>query len=104
VQELLRERNTTNAKLRDLEATAKVDQAVKEGYITPAMRVWALQLCAAAPAKFEEVILKGKPAFGHVLELTSFGDLPGTVTETAAHKSDEEKMSAMLGIPVDRLK
>ncbi|MBE2277411.1 MAG: hypothetical protein IAE87_14100 [Rhodobacteraceae bacterium] len=45
MRELLADRNNRIATMRESEASAKVEAAMRDGHLTPAMRSWATALC-----------------------------------------------------------
>lgn len=74
---------TLSAKASGSEASVVVDQAIKDGKITPAQKAWALDYCAREPAKFGDFI-KNQPtilANGRVQPKTPDGKEPALTDE-----------------------
>lgn len=67
VQAMLSERNTTLATITEERAEARVKDAMARGYLSPAMRGWALALCKSDEASFEEFLGKSIPHFASVV-------------------------------------
>ena len=103
VQELLADRNAHIATLQEVEAKAKVERALKDGHITPAMRGWATALCAQDPSSFDAFLEKSPAPFAHFLRPVQLA--PITTTGTASAASPEaEAICAQLGIETSALK
>ncbi len=99
--ELLRDRNSRIATMSEEVASAKVQDALKKGYITPAMRGWAMALCAQDPDSFDAFIAKSTPAYAHLTKPSHMtGAPPG---KTATGRSDDNDAAAAiyaeLGLP-----
>lgn len=67
MRELLTERNTALATMSERAADKRVGEALAAGYITPAMRPWALALCREKPESFETFLSSSMPAYAHFL-------------------------------------
>jgi phage I-like protein len=67
LQEALRERNAQLATLGESRARAKVEAAIRDGHITPAMRGWATALCAADEASFDGFLAHSARPYAHLL-------------------------------------
>jgi len=66
VQELMADRNTRMATMRESEARSSVELAVRNGHITPAMRGWATALCQQDPESFERFIAASPAPYAHL--------------------------------------
>jgi hypothetical protein len=64
--ELLSERTARAATMGEQAAAAKVDDAMRRGYLTPAMRGWATALCAQDPASFDGFLARATPAYAQL--------------------------------------
>lgn len=71
VNDLLAERNTRTATMSQREAEAKVTAAMDAGYLTPAMRDWAVALCHQDPDSFDAFMSSATPAYAHLFTETS---------------------------------
>lgn len=67
MRELLAERNTALATMSERAAEKRVGEAQDAGYLTPAMRPWALALCREKPDSFEAFLSSSMPAYAHFL-------------------------------------
>lgn len=67
VQELLADRNTKIATMREADATARVDAALRAGHITPAMREWATALCLQDIESFDTFVAKSPARLMRIL-------------------------------------
>ncbi len=66
--EALRDRNTQVATMAQSSATAKVEDAMRRGYISPAMKGWATSLCMQNADSFDAFLEKSGPRFAHLFE------------------------------------
>ena len=65
VRELVAERAQVRALASEQTAVARVEQATNAGYLTPAMRDWAVALCRDDPASFDIGLFKRKSVSAH---------------------------------------
>lgn len=99
VRELLSDRNTRIATMRESEATAKVEAALRAGHITPAMRSWATALCMQDVESFDTFISKSPAPFAHLLrESHAAGIPPHPAGRAAADTVEEAAICAQLGL------
>ena len=71
VNELLAERNTRTATMSAREAEIKVTAAMDAGYLTPAMRDWAVALCHQDPESFDAFMSSAAPTYAHLFTNTA---------------------------------
>jgi phage I-like protein len=95
VEELLADRNSQIATLRQAEARAKVELAFKEGHITPAMRGWATALCVQNPDSFDAFLAKSPAPYAHLTREIRHIALPPRGSTVIA---EEEAICAQLGL------
>lgn len=98
VVELMSERNSTMALLSEREATAMVDDAVMGGYITPAMKPWAVALCTQDPASFKSFMASSAPAYAHLFKPSGLHRSQLTDAATIAPATDVAMMAEQLGL------
>lgn len=67
LQEVLAERNEALARMRAHHVKAKVDDAFDRGYLSPAMRQWATELCTTDEASFDLFLAKSIPHFERIV-------------------------------------
>ena len=68
VQAVLAERNLNLATMSEGRAKAKVDEALRSGHISPAMRDWATALCFNDEASFDKFVSSSIPQFAHLMK------------------------------------
>jgi phage I-like protein len=92
LQAVLTERNEAQAVLREQNAKARVDDAFARGYLSPAMRDWAMALCMSDQASFDLFIEKAVPPYAHLfMPATTSAMPPGFASNGgAAIRSAEE--------------
>ncbi|MDK8873929.1 phage protease [Paracoccus sp. SSJ] len=92
LQAVLTERNEAQAVLREQNAKARVDDAFARGYLSPAMRDWAMALCMSDPPSFDLFIEKAVPPYAHLFKpATTSAMPPGFASDGgAAIRSAEE--------------
>ncbi|MFN3970885.1 MAG: phage protease [Gemmobacter sp.] len=100
VAEMMRERQTERVVLAEGRAAEKVNAALRQGYITPAMRDWALALCRSDESSFDGFLAKTGPAFAHLFKTThTAGPPPGLDRPNPAGDTPENAMCKQLGLP-----
>lgn len=100
VADLLRDRNTKVALMSERDAVTKVEKAVDGGYITPAMRDWAVALCKASPDSFDGFLTSATPAYAHLFTtIAANRQVPNSVQPEA----DPNSVAAILGLDPKRL-
>jgi phage I-like protein len=102
VAELLRERNEKLHAMGRIEASQKVAQAMDAGYLTPAMRPWALALCEQDPAAFDSFLRSATPAYAHIVQPIRPAAHPPAGQRHAA-AGDAEDIAATLGLKPEAL-
>ena len=89
----------TTAAMIERQVQDKVAEAVTGGYITPAMRDRALDLCRSDPASFDSFIATQPPGWGHLGE----SQLDGKALPTVRPGTDLEiAMCRQLGLAPGR--
>jgi phage I-like protein len=66
VQAMLAERNLSVATASEVRATEKVNQALRAGHISPALKDWAIALCRSNEASFDRFLSGTVPQFAHL--------------------------------------
>ena len=90
----MRDRNARIATLSEAAAAVKVEDALRNGYITPALRGWATALCAQDPDSFDGFITKSIPATAHLTKPSQMtGTPPG---KTATGRCDDSDAAAAI--------
>lgn len=67
LQAVLTERNEALEQMRASHVKARVDDAFARGYLSPALREWATDLCATDEASFDRFLEKSIPHFKHIV-------------------------------------
>jgi len=102
MQDLLRDRNAKLATMSERAVSGTVEDALRRGFITPAMRSWATALCAQDPASFGRFLASSVPAYAHLgREL-----LPAAFASqaTVQGSAEAEAICRQLGLPAGTLK
>ena len=68
VQAMLAERNLSLATASEERAERKVEEALRSGHITPALKDWATALCRSDEASFDRFLSSTVPQFGYLLK------------------------------------
>ena len=87
--------------LAEAEAEARVNAAMDQGHLSPAMRGWAVALCARDPKYFDEFVKSSSAPFAHLFkpsEIDARAPFVSADSARNAETSDEAKMAKMLGI------
>lgn len=71
LEDLLKERNSQAEKASEEFASVKVNNALEKGFITPAMKEWAISLCRTNADAFDNFIQKSTPAYAHLSEVVT---------------------------------
>lgn len=97
VADLLKDRNRTISTNSMRDAEDKVDRAVLDGYITPAMREWAIALCSQDASSFDAFMESAAPAYAHLSKL-QIEDRRSPRSPARHHGGDEASICAQLGL------
>lgn len=101
LRDVMEHRRDDMAQAHEQNVKAKVETAVLEGFITPAMQDWATALCRQNPQSFDDFLASTGPTFAHFFERdTRFDTPPESRTLTS---TDEQALCAQLGITTDQL-
>jgi len=98
---LLADRNSTVATLSQDRAQVRVDKAVTDGAITPAMRDWAFDLCSQNPDSFDTFLSKTGRPFAHISQ-SARRDRSAPERSTPAH-GEAAEICAHMGIDPAKL-
>lgn len=103
VADLLKQRNSVTSDNAQRAAEAQVDKAMNAGYLTPAMRDWAVALCAQDPGSFASFVASATPAYAHLQRGSSLSSkhLPDVA---APSSGDAQAICSQLGLSPDDLK
>lgn len=100
VRELVAERAQVRALASEQTAVARVEQATNAGYLTPAMRDWAVALCRDDPASFDSFLRSAVPVHASLFTKQKFPALnaEGRLSATSA---EEASVFEQLGLSPD---
>lgn len=101
VRELLAGRNARVATMRGAEAGKRVEAALREGHITPAMRGWGAALCMQDPPSFDSYIAKLPP--NARLPRPTRGGMGRAVASGPGHLGRDDNGCNQLGIGTGKL-
>ncbi len=102
VRDLLRDHNAQRADMALSQAKSKVDDAMRRGYLTPAMRGWAEALCARDEASFDCFIRGAVPQFANLAKPV-LPARPPVASEPTRNSAAAAAICEQLGLPGDRL-
>ena len=99
VRDMMRDRKETAVASSRERAAGKVGKALAEGHIIPAMKDWALDLCMANEASFDDFVGSNAPAaYAHLLTPThTTASAPGS-TLNAVVSDEAATVCAQLGL------
>ena len=101
---LLNDRNTRLATMAERNVTARVQDAMRRGFITPAMKDWATALCSQDPESFDAFLAKSVPSYAHLSsEMTHMATAPERQIP-AAEGAVADAICSQLGLPLGSLK
>lgn len=86
------------------EAETKVSKAMSMGYLSPAMREWALALCKQSPASFDGFIASAIPQFAHLFKPSQLGSRQAPQGRAVEQSSEALAICAQLGLKPEDLK
>lgn len=104
---LLEETRRERRELKEGQAQEKVRAALAKGYITPAMKDWAVALCRSDEAAFDTFLEKSGPVFGELLRETHTKGVPrwSSAAEAPGARAGEVETAicSQLGLAPGRL-
>jgi phage I-like protein len=104
VQAMLTERNANLATMAEARAADKVADAMRKGYLSPAMKDWATGLCRSDEASFDSFIATSIPQFVHLMQPSGLtGTPPSARGPSTAESEAAASICAQLGLQPDAL-
>ena len=101
---LLHDHNTRLATMAERDAKTRVQDALRRGFITPAMKDWATALCTQDPENFEAFLTKSLPSYAHLsTQMTHMRVAPERQT-AASEGAVADAICLQLGLPLGSLK
>jgi len=91
VQSMLESRREERLALSAAQAEEKVNRATRDGYLSPAMRSWAVALCRSNEAAFDDFVAKSGPVFAHILKPSVTRAVPPGTLDAEVSASDLER-------------
>jgi phage I-like protein len=98
VREMLAERALNRSVVAETEATARVERAIVEGFMPPALRNWGLALCRQDPASFDGFLAGATPVYAHLTGTTPRPALNRQGFTGSASTAEEAAVCAQLGL------
>jgi len=99
----MRERVASHSTLAQDRSQSKVDEAFRRGYLTSAMKDWALSLCMSDEEAFDAFLSMSLPAYAHLTQEL----LPNAPPQHGANLSisapDEAAICSQLGLKPEQL-
>jgi len=104
VKDLLKKKNEVAA-LASLNATRqRVNTAMRDGYLTPAMKDWAISLCSQSPQAFDDFLKTTGPQYAGLFEEYDFSEAQEALEQRRqSADADIDSISAQLGVSPDAL-
>lgn len=91
VQSMLENRREERLALSSRQAQDKVERAFRDGFLTTAMKPWALALCQSDEGAFDEFLAKSGPVFAELLKPAIASAYPPARDTAADHVSELER-------------
>ncbi|MCK0150425.1 phage protease [Marivita sp. S6314] len=104
VEDLMKTRSNENETVKRDRIKQKVETACQKGYITPAMRDWATELCTLDEAQFDTFISKSAPAYGYLMTELCDGQPPHNSDFDIDIDSTVTRVAEQLGITPEQLR
>jgi phage I-like protein len=98
VQSLLQDRNLERATASQERATAKVEKALQDCYITPGLKDWALALCRSDEAAFDAFLEKSGVSFAYLFKETHARNVAPSTTQPIGQTETAAAICAQLGL------
>lgn len=86
---MLSERNQSLATLSESRAGEKVADAMARGYLSPAMKPWALALCRSNEASFDAFVASTVPPLAHLAQSHGYMRTAPATGQSPVAQSDE---------------
>jgi phage I-like protein len=103
VQEMLQDRRSERVQTDSARITSKIETAMREGYISPGMKNWALALCRSDEVAFDTFCRDSGPTFAYLFkESHAVGRGPANEPYTATPL--EASICEQLGLKPDALR
>ena len=97
VTAMMRERSVERLAHEEGRAIEKVNAALRQGYISPAMKDWALALCRSDGAAFDTFLAASGPTFAYLFKPSGLDGRPPEAS-TARESDVEASICAQLGL------
>jgi len=101
LRDLMAERGTREATMRKADAKAKVDDALRKGHLTPAMRGWASALCMSDPGSFDDFMSRSAAPYASLHRTLLPNGYVGT-SQTPSVSDAEQAICSQLGLTPGR--
>lgn len=103
LEDLMKKQTSAMNEAKSTRVSEKVETACISGFITPAMRDWATELCMSDEAKFDDFLSRATPAYAHLTKTFAQGKPPSTGGYFTGNSGDVEMVSNLLGIDASKL-
>lgn len=100
VEAMIRDANAGRAGMDEERATARVEGAIRDGILPPALRDWGVSLCTAQPESFDQFLDKAVPILPNGGKAIIQGEPPRS---RQADSSEAAAVCSNLGIEPDAL-
>lgn len=103
VEDMMKDRATEKTALKSERVATKVEKAFQEGYLTPAMRSWATELCSVDEASFDAFLSRANPAYAALTTELCAGTPPGYKPQDLVASDEVNSICSQLGLKPDQL-
>lgn len=103
VEDMMKDRASEKGALKSERVATKVEKAFQEGYLTPAMRAWATELCSADEDSFDAFLSRAIPAYADLTTELCVGRPPGYKPQGSIASDEVNSICSQLGLTPDQL-
>lgn len=104
LKDLMTDRNTKAAAMHQDAVKSKVDDAMRRGHLTPAMKPWALALCSQDPDAFNSFVKSSAAPYQHLHTESYMARAYPPDGPAASGSPEAENIARQLGLPPGSLK
>jgi phage I-like protein len=104
VEDMMKDRAIEKEGVKSARVASKVEKAFQEGYLTPAMRTWATELCSGDEASFDAFIARSSPSYAHMTKELCGGRPPVRDDFDIDVDSEVVRVAKQLGITPEQLR
>lgn len=103
VEDMMKDRVSEKNTVKSERVAAKVEKAFQDGYLTPAMRGWATELCTVDEASFDGFLKRSTAPYAHLSKELCSGRPPALDMPVNASSAEVNSICNQLGLTPNRL-